>query len=148
MKSRIKVLGIAAVIVVAVFSVVSCSTLSTLSGLIPANTKLEGEWDRGDITYKVTSDGGVYAFVITSIIPNFEFQDHVDLGYYGVGSVVAKNIKKAGNLRWAGEILNVEKTTTGSDVSYRTSWVNIVITMSEDGKTILFDGRVRYTRIK
>ena len=127
------------------FSSASCSTIE-----LP-NTSLDGVWSRGDIVITATGNNAV----LTQINPNYRHLEAVNIGMISIGDQQIRNIRKTGNLVWAGEIgiIHYDTNSSGKITSYTgQSWADCIIVMSENGKTIQVTAEgynpVNYTRVQ
>jgi len=74
-------------------------------------------------------------------------QDAVNKGYIKVGEATLwRNLTSTGNLKWSGQELVGIIDTSKPNVSQGTKWVDITITMSENGQTITISGGGSYRR--
>jgi hypothetical protein len=102
---------------------------------------LDGVWVSGSATITISGSTGIFTTLFSTPA---NWQDAADKGYVKAGDQAVRNLKKAGDLTWTAEGLQVTYNTSTPNVATGTRWVSTTITISADGKT--FQGMGTWTR--
>ena len=97
------------------------------------NTSLNGVWDNSGANITVSGSSGILSAFGT---PNARGQDAINKGYITPGSQYWRNLTSTGNLTWSGQYNAITFNTASPNVATGTTWLNIAITMSENGQTL------------
>jgi uncharacterized protein (DUF2147 family) len=100
---------------------------------------LDGTWKNGAGTVStINSNTGVYKQFPSS--PSALLKSAINKGYVKVGTQMLRNLKKMGDLTWAGQQLAIAWNNSDTNTATGTGWVDSTITLSADGKTFTVNG--------
>jgi len=101
---------------------------------------LDGVWamnsSSGEVVITVSGTSGVYSTLNPG---NAVGLDAKNKGLITVGGQYWRNLRSTGDRTWSGQWLAVRSESSAPNVATRTSWENMTLTMSADGRTLTED---------